>query len=411
MAESPFKNLWSALGDRAFYWRDFRNAYHYNPSQDPPRQQFGGYVSFVLDRDLFAQPFFDRTNNDELRTRMGSLVRTADMPQVEFKTQIMNEYNKKRIVNTGIEYQPVTIRVVDTASNAWMQIIMKYFAYHYMNPRNKGVQGDRDINSTNIGQGGADFIGSQYGAGGPFDSNKYGYNVNENPNFFERIDYVLYHAQKGVQYSLINPVMTGFTHTPLDYSSNELMEFTMTFQYESFTTYDQVNFDLTNVDLSRFEDAQGMTSSGAINQNFQNDGTGSIQASTARDYEFMGNKNSPRPRTFQPVITTSPDDFVGPGNKDLFKTYGTETPQAGGTNFVKDIFGEFVGDVADKAISAAINGADVRDVALGAVFDNISGAIQDGSLQDSIGSIFRPEKPLPPQEDGETENNNTTPGG
>ena len=111
---------------------------------------------------------------------------------------------------------------------------MKYFAYHYMNPRNKANQNDRDVNNVNIGEGGADFIGSQYGAGGPFDSNKYGYNPNLNPNFFERIDYVLYHAQKGVQYSLMNPTMVGFTHTPIDYASNEVMEFTMTFQYEAF---------------------------------------------------------------------------------------------------------------------------------------------------------------------------------
>ena len=396
-----FKNIWSALGDRQFYLRDFRNAYHYNPSQDPPRQQFGGYVSFVLDRDLFGQPFFDEVNNDELRVRMSSLVRTADMPQVEFKTQTMNEYNKKKIVNTGVEYQPVTIRVVDTASNAWLQIIMKYFAYHYMNPRNKTAQGDRDINSVNIGEGGIDFIGSQYGAGGPFNSNSYGYNPNLNPNFFERIDYVLYHAQKGVQYSLINPIMTNFSHTALDYASNELMEFTMTFEYESFTTYDQVNFDLTNVDLARFEDVSGLTNS-ASNQNFSDDGTGSIAASTLRDLEFLGNTNSPRNRTFQPMISNGPDSFMGPPSKNLFTTYGTETPQAGGTSFTKNLFGEFLGDVADKALSAAINGADVKDAALGAVFDGVAGIITENNRPDR-----RPPIVENPAE--ENENENTTP--
>jgi len=398
-----FKNIWSALGDREFYWRDFRNAYHYNPSQDPPRQQFGGYVSFVLDRDLFGQPFFDEVNNDELRVRMSSLVRTADMPQVEFQTQTMNEYNKKKIINTGVQYQPVTIRVVDTASNAWLQIIMKYFAYHYMNPRNKANQGDRDVNNVNIGEGGLDFIGSQFGAGGPFDSNKYGYNPNLNPNFFERIDYVLYHAQKGVQYSLINPVMTGFTHTPIDYASNELMEFTMTFQYEAFTTYDQVNFDLTNVDLARFEDVSALSGS-AANQNFNDDGTGSIAASTLRDLQFLGNYGDPRGRTFQPVISNAPDDFVGPGSKELFTTYGTETPQAGGTSFTKNLFGEFLGDVADKALSAAINGADVKDAALGAVFDGVAGIITENNRPDRRPPII--ENPAE-----ETENENTTPGG
>jgi len=405
MADSPFKNIWSALGDREFYWRDFRNAYHYNPSQDPPRQQFGGYVSFVLDRDLFGQPFFDEVNNDELRVRMSSLVRTADMPQVEFQTQTMNEYNKKKIVNTGVQYQPVTIRVVDTASNAWLQIIMKYFAYHYMNPRNKGQQGDRDINSTNIGWGGADFIGAQYGAGGTYDSNRYGYNPNANPNFFERIDYVLYHGQKGVQYSLLNPVMTGFTHTPIDYASNDVAEFTMTFQYEGFTTYDQTNFDLTTVDLARFEDVSGLSGS-AMNQNFQNDGSGSIAASTERDLAFLGNTNNKLNRTYQPVIFNSPNDFPTDKNGlggDI-TTYGTETPQSGGTNFVKNLFGEFLGDVADKALSAAINGADVKDAALGAVFDGVAGIITENNRPDR-----RP--PIVEDETSETENGNTTPSG
>ena len=371
MADSLYKNVWTALTGSGFYLRDFRNAYHYNPSQDPPRQQFGGYVSFVLDRDLFGTPFFDRSDNDELRTRMSSLVRTADLPQVDFKTQTLNEYNKKRIVNTGVEYQPVTIRVVDTVSNAWLQMIMKYFSYHYMNPRNKGATGDRDVNSTNIGQGGADFIGSQYGAGGPFDSNRYGYNINENPNFFERIDYVLYHAQKGVQYSLINPVMTGFTHTPLDYASNELMEFTLTFQYESFTIYDETNFDLTNIDLARFEDVSSLE---LVNNNFRDDNTGSIYASTTRDYEFLGNTERKRNRSSQPKITKSPDEFAT--SKDFVTTYGTETPTAGEASFFKDLFGnEFLGDVADKALVAAVNGADIKDAVVGTVFTNVGDLI------------------------------------
>jgi len=403
------KNIWSALGDREFYLRDFRNAYHYKPSQDPPRQQFGGYVSFVPDRDLYSE-LFQSAGEDELRIRMGSLVRSADMPQIEFKTQTMNEYNKKKIVNTGVEYQPVTIRVADTVSNAWLQIIMKYFAYHYMNPRNKGYQNDRDINSQTINRGGADFVGSQYGAGGPFDSNRYGYNVNENPNFFERIDYVLYHGGKGVQYSLLNPIMTGFTHTPIDYASNELMEFTMTFQYEGFTTYDQVNFDLSNFDLSRFEDVQRLTNS-VSNQNFRDDGTKSLLGNTTRDYDFLGNKGRERNRTAQPQVSIPVDSpmMAGPG---FTKASGLSTydyVREPNTYFTKNLFGEFLGDVADRALSAAVNGADVKDAVIGGVLTNIADGIQDGSLLEFI----RPDKPNPPaeNENNEQENENTTPGG
>jgi hypothetical protein len=284
---------------------------------------------------------------------------------------------------------------------------MKYFAYHYMNPRNKNNVGERDVATVNYGQGGGEFIASQFGPGGNFDSNQAGYNINQNPHFFERIDYVLYHAQKGIQYSLINPVMTGFTHTPLDYASNEVMEFSMTFQYESFTTYDQTNFNLTTVDLARFEDVSGMTNNGGFNQNFLNDGSGSIEASQQRDLLILGNENNPRERSPQPVVDKSPDSIYT--TKNTVTTYATEPPRSSSTNFTKSLFGEFLGDVADKALSAAINGADVKDAALGAVFDNIAGGIQDGT----IGDFLRPEKPSPPQENTETETENTpnTPGG
>ena len=402
-----FKNIWSALGDREFYLKDFRNAYHYTPSQDPPRQQFGGYVSFVLDRDLFKDPFYN-DEMEELRVRMGSLVRTADFPQIEFKTQTLNEYNRKKIVNTGVEYQPVTIRVVDTASNAWLTILMKYFSYHYMNPRNKGNQGDRDMdNASNIT--GAEMIASQFGAGSPFDSNKAGYNINYNPHFFERIDYVLYHAQKGTQYSLFNPVMTGFTHTPLDYASNELMEFTMTFQYESFTTYNQVNFDLDSVDKARFEDVSALSGS---NDLFRNDNTGSIAASTQRELYVLGNTNNKRPRSSQAELIDGPDDFVTV--KPDTTTYASQQPTSGLTNFFRREFGERLGDVIDKSLAAAISGADVKDVALGAIFDNVAGGIGDiNDDQQNLPPQERPDKPAPPPEDpaSETPNTPSTPGG
>ena len=159
------------------------------------------------------------------------------------------------------------------------------------------------------------------------------------------------------------------------------------------------------VDLARFEDVSGLSGS-AMNQNFQNDGSGSIAASTERDLAFLGNTNNKLNRTYQPVIFNSPNDFPTDKNGlggDI-TTYGTETPQSGGTNFVKNLFGEFLGDVADKALSAAINGADVKDAALGAVFDGVAGIITENNRPDR-----RP--PIVEDETSETENGNTTPSG
>ena len=89
------------------------------------------------------------------------MVRTADLPSVEFQTETKNAFNRKKIVNTGVRYNPVNMTVFDTVGNEWLTTLMKYFAYHYMDPRNKvnqsGTAG-RDIESIQGRQGGRETV-------------------------------------------------------------------------------------------------------------------------------------------------------------------------------------------------------------------------------------------------------------
>ncbi|SVD16210.1 uncharacterized protein METZ01_LOCUS369064, partial [marine metagenome] len=84
--------------NKKFLLRDFRNAARLAPGVNPPRQKFEGYVNFILNRDLYASLFGDSTQN-EFRTQISSLIRTADLPSVVFQTETKNAYNKKKIVN------------------------------------------------------------------------------------------------------------------------------------------------------------------------------------------------------------------------------------------------------------------------------------------------------------------------
>lgn len=260
----------SLLGSQIenFRLRDYRNASHLRPDVNPPRQQFQGYVNFILNKDLFGFLYADN-GSTQFRTQISSLVRTADLPAVNFRTEVKNKWNAKKIINTGVEYQPVNMTVFDTMGNEWLSTLMKYFSYYYMDPRNKQEPGNRDIegsvprvggvvnNNTTFGSQGAatSAVAGQTG----FDSNAAGYNPQQSPNFFERIDYVLYHGNKGVQYSIINPMLTSFKPGTLDYSSSQPMEFQMSFDYERFTVYNVLNFDLSEEDVDRFENTDGVT--------------------------------------------------------------------------------------------------------------------------------------------------------
>jgi hypothetical protein len=424
-------------GGNGFYARDFRNAYGFRPDQNPPRQKFQGYVSFVVNRLLYGDSsLYGDMNSSNFRLRLGSLVRTATLPEVEFKTETKNAYNRKRIVNTGVEYQPVDIKVFDTINNEWLTMFMKYFTYHYMNPRNKQYN-ERDVgpdprrdDSTRMAEN------SSFGTTGSnrWDSNAYGYNVNELANFFERIDYVIYHGNKAVQYSLINPVLTRFRTGDIDYSSSDVMEFDMTFEYESFTIYEQVNFGLSEFDIARFENATGFTGPA-----FVPIGTPVLlQERTLETLSGNGSRGeSEYFRTFQP----QPSDAINPSSAGAVTPTDTQgdnptsapaQPPTSGTpaaaaaaaaeaaaaqeNIVvsaeresplpsvygargdfstpvkkgKSFIGGLLGDIADNALSAAIHGTSIKNAVINTA---VGGAVQ--GITNVVQVPTRPAKTQP----------------
>lgn len=345
-------------GNNKFYARDFRNAYTLRPDQNPPRQKFQGYVNFIPNRSLFTESWYK--DSAAFRTQISSLVRTATLPEVEFKTETKNQYNRKRIINTGVEYQPVDIKVFDTINNDWLTMFMKYYSYHYMNPRNKG-DGTRDgIGADTIRGTSGDSISSKFGFdNGDFDSNKYGFNLNLYSEFFERIDYVLYHGNTGIQYSLFNPVLTRFRTGEIDYASSEVMEFDMTFEYESFAVYENVNFGLTDSDVSRFENGRDFKGPAFVPMGMPPTlKEQSIDLLT--DYARSG-----QPQT-EPEVS---DDIVISSRS---KIYGEPATFSKGTEKDKSFLGGLLSNVADQALTAAIHGRSVKNAVVSTV---VGGAV------------------------------------
>lgn len=305
-----------------FYVRDFRNAYRFRPDVNPPRQKFNGYVNFIVNRQL-QETVFNNLSGASFRTSISSLVRRSTLPQVNLRNEVKNQYNKKRIVTTGVDFQPIDITVFDTINNEWLTLLMRYYSYLYMNPRNKNSDANRDVFPYT-----AEILEKSKDS---FKSNEAGLNLQVDKNFFERIDIILYHGGKGVQYSLTNPFITQFGNSELDYASSDVMEFNMQIEYENFTTYDIANFDLSAVDLDRFENVAGV--------NFSIDDILikplAIQKET--DFEFLGNKSSntidatgTRGRTSQPGVSTVPQDPFEPSFGDIVKSFAKDLIFGGG---------------------------------------------------------------------------------
>lgn len=236
-----------------YYLRDFRLPH--KPDLLQARLKFQGYAQFVINRNILESEFA-KSLSSAPRTELlnySTLIRTASLPEVKFKTEVKNQYNRKKIISTGLDYTPVNIKLLDTAWNSSLDLIMRYYAYNYMNVRNFEGMSREELKYLMVSN--AENINSAFKTES-FNSNLAGYNINNSRYFFERIDYVLYSGQKGIQYSIFNPVMSGFTTGEIDYAANEVLEFDLTFDYENFTVYRDLNFDLSEFDKSRFETNQ-----------------------------------------------------------------------------------------------------------------------------------------------------------
>jgi len=239
-----------------FYLRDFKNARRFNPGITPPRLQFAGFVEFVFNPDVS----FLAGDNAIYREQISSLLQTATLPAVTFNTQVKNQYNIKRVVNTGVDYQPVELTVIDTVNNEWAVLLMRYFSYLYMNPRGK-TEGNRDLAPKGYEDASITMSKASNFMADSFDSNAAGLDISNYANFINSIRMIVYHGGTGTEYVLFKPTITQFDLGSIDYTSSEFRTFRMQLEYENFTMQQSVNFQMSEEDLARFEEDQKWLSS------------------------------------------------------------------------------------------------------------------------------------------------------
>lgn len=236
------------------YLKDFTHAsktFRANGYELAPKYKFLFYVRFNLNTSgipALKQLFPTGASNE-----LGLVVKAADLPSYTFDVDTMNQYNRKRLVQTKINYQPATIRFHDDSSNLITNMWYNYFSYYYKDPSHKyqnvpatnGTPGDlggltqsrtdyngRDTYASTRDQNDWGYVGESYSdaTGGVPGGGK--------PRFFNDITIYSMNQHKFSQYTLINPIISDWKHDTHDYSEgNGLMEHTMTIQYETVKYY------------------------------------------------------------------------------------------------------------------------------------------------------------------------------
>ncbi len=292
---------------RPFFLRDHKNANRFKPNFTPPRLNFNGFVEFVFSPEV---KFLGENNVDNAvyREQISSLIQTATLPSVSFNTQVKNQYNKKRVVNTGVDYAPVELNVIDTVNNEWLILLMRYFSYLYMNPRNKTDGATRDPNPTGYDSASKDLVKNSKFMADTFNSNAAGLDISNQANFFDHIKIIVYHAGRGTEYILFKPMLTQFDLGTIDYTSSDFRQFRLQLEYENFTINNHVNFKLNEQDLSRFESLDGINflyDQITLDENERNPIYGGSDEGRAVNV-LQGNTGSGRPRAMQMVPPKTP---------------------------------------------------------------------------------------------------------
>jgi hypothetical protein len=178
----------------------------------------------------------------------GLLVKEVKLPQFSFNTVQMNQYNRKRIIQTKIKYEPIDIVFHDDNANQATQLWESYYRYYYNDtvkpdtvlPGNAGAPitgSPNNYNSRNIYEG--DLQGNlDWGfIGGQSD------NDGKRIPFFKNITVFGFNQHNFTAYTLVNPVITSFGHDTYNYAEgNGVMTNRMTVDYET-VVYNYGNLD------------------------------------------------------------------------------------------------------------------------------------------------------------------------
>jgi hypothetical protein len=232
------------------YLRDYTHAsktFRPNAYQYAPKFKFLFDVYFEINQSAYAVGLPQGAN-------FGLAVKSVKLPSYTFDTHTMNQYNRKRIVQTKIKYDPIDINFHDDNGNLIRNMWYNYYTYYYkdasipvasVSGRQAQQTGNGSTNSPNNTNYNARNIYSQSITG----NTNWGY-VGETPDspasntqaatgqtkipFFKNVTIFGFNQHNYVAYTLINPIINRFAHDTYDYSQgNGTMTNTMTLDYET----------------------------------------------------------------------------------------------------------------------------------------------------------------------------------
>lgn len=179
-----------------------------------PRTKFNYYVRFEIDATAHSGMGFTTKDSQDV----GLLVKSTDLPSYSFQTETLNQYNRKKIIYKQITYEPLTMKFHDDSHGVTNALWAIYYGYYI---RDRGLPAEA-------------FLENKYSPASAGLGYRYGLDNNITTPMFKKIHLYTMARQRFLGYTLINPRITKWQHSDVDYAeTSEPAENTMTVEFEA----------------------------------------------------------------------------------------------------------------------------------------------------------------------------------
>ncbi|NBR60710.1 MAG: hypothetical protein EBT86_03490 [Actinobacteria bacterium] len=158
-----------------------------------PKAKFLYHVYFDINSSAVLMPQLTQRH----RVELGLLVKSVDLPRFNVRTQTVNQYNRKKVVQLTHDFGPMTFRFIDDRAHIVNMMWQSYYKYYYADSVTAEVTGAYERSA---------YKGYNYIRG------PHGFDNNSTIPFFNEITLYQINKREFVSYTLINPLIQSFTH-------------------------------------------------------------------------------------------------------------------------------------------------------------------------------------------------------
>jgi hypothetical protein len=183
-----------------------------------PKHKFLFHVAFSINVSTLQNLDLVQRHRNEINM----LVKNCDLPGYTVQTEILNQYNRKKNMQTTHKYNPINMVFHDDNMGVINQLWQNYYKYYYADPATAEKSSAYKRNATKS----YDYVKGAYGLD----------NGSIAP-FFNHITIYQMARHEYVSYKLHNPIISSWTHNKVDYAQTGVHDNNMQLQYEA-VSYD-----------------------------------------------------------------------------------------------------------------------------------------------------------------------------